>query len=126
MARRYDALIVGGGHNGLVAGCYLAKAGLSVLVLERREILGGACVTEELFPGFHISAASYTVGLLQPEVIEPRRTAGLAWIDVEPDIAVADGDGALGARIGRGTHAEGRFVELALHRIVVADEGDVL
>src|SRR5437762_7502987 len=70
MVRRYDAVIVGGGHNGLVAGCYLAKAGLSVLVLERREILGGACVTEELFPGFHISAASYTVGLLQPEVIE--------------------------------------------------------
>jgi phytoene dehydrogenase-like protein len=66
----YDAVVVGGGHNGLTAACYLAKAGLSVLVLERRDVLGGACVTEELFPGFHLNVASYTLGMLQPEVVE--------------------------------------------------------
>src|SRR5262245_6182056 len=70
MPPRYDAIIVGAGHNGLVTACYLARAGLSVLVLERRDVLGGACVTEELFPGFKISSASYTIGLLQPEVID--------------------------------------------------------
>ncbi|PYM63042.1 MAG: hypothetical protein DMD79_09635, partial [Candidatus Rokuibacteriota bacterium] len=68
--KRYDAVVVGGGHNGLTAACYLAKAGLSVLVLERRDVLGGACVTEELFPGFHLNVASYTLGMLQPEVVD--------------------------------------------------------
>jgi phytoene dehydrogenase-like protein len=66
----YDILIVGGGHNGLVAAAYLARAGQRVLVLERREILGGACVTEELFPGCRFSACSYICHLLQTQVIE--------------------------------------------------------
>lgn len=65
-----DVLILGGGHNGLVAAAYLAKAGLKVLLLERREILGGACVTEELFPGYRFSACSYLCYLLQNRVIE--------------------------------------------------------
>jgi phytoene dehydrogenase-like protein len=64
-----DALIVGGGHNGLVCACYLAGAGLRVEVLERRSVLGGAAVTEEFFPGFRNSTASYTVSLLHPKVI---------------------------------------------------------
>ena len=58
MAKRWDAIIVGGGHNGLVCAAYLAKAGKQVLVLERRHVLGGAAVSEELYPGFHFSVCS--------------------------------------------------------------------
>ena len=66
----FDAIVVGGGHNGLVAAAYLAKARLRVLVLERRAIVGGACVTEEIHPGFHVSTLAYTSGLLRPEIKE--------------------------------------------------------
>lgn len=66
----YDVIVVGGGHNGLVCACYLARAGQRVGVLERREVVGGAAVTEEFHPGFRNSAASYTVSLLHPKVIE--------------------------------------------------------
>ena len=65
---RYDAIIVGGGHNGLVTAAYLAKAGKRVLVLERRYQPGGACVTEELWPGYRVSVASYLSSLLSPKV----------------------------------------------------------
>ena len=65
----YDAIIIGGGHNGLVTAAYLARAGRKVLVLERRHILGGAAVTEEIFPGFKFSVCSYVVSLLRPEII---------------------------------------------------------
>src|SRR5215216_6932285 len=65
----YDAIVVGSGHNGLIAAGYLAKAGKSVLVLERREIIGGATVTEEPFPGYKLSTCSYVCNLLLPEVI---------------------------------------------------------
>ena len=69
MATSYDAVIIGGGHNGLTAAAYLAKAGKKVLVLERRHVLGGAAVTEEIFPGFRFSVFSYVVSLLRPEII---------------------------------------------------------
>jgi phytoene dehydrogenase-like protein len=64
-----DALIVGGGHNGLVTAAYLAKAGLHTTVLERREVLGGCSVTEELWPGYRVSTAAYLTSLLQERVV---------------------------------------------------------
>ena len=69
MAEKYDAIIVGGGHNGLTCGAYLARAGLKTLVLERRAVLGGAAVTEEVVPGFKFSVFSYLMSLLHPRVI---------------------------------------------------------
>jgi phytoene dehydrogenase-like protein len=66
---RFDVAIIGGGHNGLVCACYLAAAGLEVIVLERRNVVGGAAVTEEFHPGFSNSVASYTVSLLHPRII---------------------------------------------------------
>src|SRR6478609_2944997 len=72
---RYDAILIGAGHNGLVCATYLAKAGLKVLVLERRGVVGGAAVTEEFHPGFRNSVAAYTVSLLQPKVIRELRLA---------------------------------------------------
>src|SRR5581483_2676233 len=66
---RFNAIIVGAGHNGLVTATYLARAGLDVLVLERRHLVGGACVTEELFPGYRLSSCSYICHLLQEVVI---------------------------------------------------------
>ena len=71
-----DALIVGGGHNGLVCAFYLARAGLKVTVLERRGVVGGAAVTQEFHPGFRNSVAAYTVSLLNPKVIADMDLAG--------------------------------------------------
>ena len=66
---KFDVAIIGGGHNGLTTASYLARAGLSVIVLEKSSIVGGAAITEEFAPGFSNSVASYTVSLLNPKVI---------------------------------------------------------
>ncbi|HEX3178007.1 MAG TPA: NAD(P)/FAD-dependent oxidoreductase [Methylomirabilota bacterium] len=72
---RYDAVIVGAGHNGLVTAAYLARAGRRVLVLERRHVVGGACVTEEVFPGFKVSTAAYVSSLFRKEIVRDLRLA---------------------------------------------------
>ena len=71
--KKYDCVIIGGGHNGLVAAAYLAKSGKSVCVLERRHVLGGCAATEELWPGYRVSTAAYVVSLLLPEIIRDLR-----------------------------------------------------
>src|SRR5437899_12600298 len=73
MVPNYDAIIIGAGHNGLVTACYLARARWKVLVLERRYIVGGACVTEEIFPGFKVSTAAYVNSLFRKEIIRDLR-----------------------------------------------------
>jgi len=85
MSRSYDVIVVGGGHNGLTTAAYLAKAGRTVLVLERRHVLGGAAVSEEIYPGFTYSVCSYVVSLLRPEVIHELNLAqhGLQILPLE-------------------------------------------
>jgi phytoene dehydrogenase-like protein len=95
MAKPWDAIVVGGGHNGLVCAAYLAKAGRRVLVLERRHVLGGAAATEELYPGFHFSVCSYVVSLFRPHIIRELSLAehGLQMIPLECSfLPLPDGD----------------------------------
>jgi phytoene dehydrogenase-like protein len=91
----YDAIVIGGGHNGLTAAAYLAQAGLRILVLERREIVGGCCVTEEIAPGCRASTTSYIASMLRPEVIWDLKLAqhGLRMVPCDPAIQVAFPDG---------------------------------
>jgi len=95
-ARRYDAVIIGGGHNGLTAAAYLGQAGLRALVLERREVIGGCAVTEEIAPGCRVSTASYVASMLRPEIIRDLKLAshGLRMVPCEPSLQVPflDGD----------------------------------
>ena len=91
----YDAIVIGGGHNGLTAAAYLAQAGLSTLVLERRDIVGGCCVTEEIAPGCRCSTTSYIASMFRPEVIRDLKLAdfGLRMIPCDPAIQVPFPDG---------------------------------
>lgn len=93
----FDALVVGAGHNGLVAAAYLARGGMRTLVIERRERVGGCCVTEEIAPGCRASTTSYIASMLRPEVIRDLRLAahGLRMVPCDPALQVAFPDGTL-------------------------------
>src|SRR5689334_19105837 len=118
----YDAIVIGAGHNGLTAAAYLAIAGKKVLVLERRHVLGGAAVTEEIYPGFKYSVCSYVVSLLRPEVIReldlPRHDLEIIPLD---STFTPLPDGNYLARWG--DHARTRR-ELARHSIMDAEAYD--
>jgi phytoene dehydrogenase-like protein len=91
----YDAIVIGAGHNGLTAAAYLARAGWKTLVLERREIVGGCCVTEEIAPGCRASTTSYIASMLRPEVIRELRLGdyGLRMVPCDPGLQVPFPDG---------------------------------
>jgi phytoene dehydrogenase-like protein len=92
---RWDVIVVGAGHNGLTAGAVLARAGLATLVVERRDVAGGCCVTEEIAPGCRASTTSYIASMLRPEVIRELQLGrhGLRMIPCEPSVQVALDDG---------------------------------
>ena len=97
MPPSHDVIVIGGGHNGLVAATYLAKAGRRVLVLERRPIVGGAAVTEEFHPGFRAPTGATLAGLLRPEVVRDLALVsfGLERIPVDPEVVALGGDGRI-------------------------------
>ena len=131
-----DVVIIGGGHNGLVCACYLAKAGLSVRVLERWSIVGGAAVTEEFHPGFRNSTASYTVSLLAPEVIRdlrlkshgllfvPRPQANFLPLSERESLTIHNDDAATAREFARFSANDGRA--LAGFRAMVREVGDIV
>src|SRR5215510_7176845 len=123
---RWDVIVIGAGHNGLTAGALLARAGLATLVVERRGIVGGCCVTEEIAPGCRASTTSYIASMLRPEVIRELNLAqhGLRMIPCEPAVQVALDDGEVLAAWGNAdkTAAEiSRFSAADSRAFVAAD-----
>ncbi|MCP5096352.1 MAG: NAD(P)/FAD-dependent oxidoreductase [Chloroflexi bacterium] len=96
MSNQYDVIIIGAGHNGLVTAVYLSKAGRKVLVLEKRDIIGGAAATEEIFPGFKGNTGASDAGLFMPEIVSELKLAqhGLAFIENEPAVHALQAAGA--------------------------------
>jgi len=123
---KWDVVVVGAGHNGLVAGAMLARAGLATLVVERRDVIGGCCVTEEIAPGCRASTTSYIASMLRPEVIRELNLGqhGLRMIPCEPAVQVALDDGEVLAAWGNAdrTAAEiSRFSAADARAFVAAD-----
>jgi phytoene dehydrogenase-like protein len=123
---RWDVIVVGAGHNGLTAGAMLARAGLATLVVERRDVAGGCCVTEEIAPGCRASTTSYIASMLRPEVIRDLQLGrhGLRMIPCEPSVQVALDDGevlALWADAGRTAAEIGRFSPADARAFLAAD-----
>ncbi|MCF8474068.1 MAG: NAD(P)/FAD-dependent oxidoreductase [Emcibacter sp.] len=113
---KYDAIVIGAGHNGLTAAAYLGRAGLSTLVVERREIIGGCCVTEDVAPGCRVSATSYIASMLLPKVIDDLDLAsfGLRMVPCDPILAIPDKAGGVirwWADLGRTSDEIRRFSE---------------
>jgi phytoene dehydrogenase-like protein len=123
---KHDAIIIGGGHNGLVCAAYLARAGRKVLVLERREHIGGAAVTEEVFPGFRFSVFSYVVSLLRPEIIRelelPRH--GLHILPLESTLTPLREGGEAGHYLAQWNDHDQNRRELARHSLRDAEAYD--
>src|SRR5438309_1029235 len=124
--KRYDAIIVGGGHNGLACAAYLARAGRKVLVVERRERIGGAAMTEEVFPGFRFAVFSYVVSLLRPEIIRelelPRH--GLHILPLESTLTPLRPDGKAGDYLAQWSDHDQNRRELARHSVRDAEAYD--
>jgi phytoene dehydrogenase-like protein len=120
--KRYDVLIVGGGHNGLACAAYLARAGRKVLVLERRERVGGAAFTDEVFPGFRFSVFSYVVSLLRPEIIRELELArhGLHILPLESTVTPLEN----GDYLGQWSDHDQNRRELARHSLRDAEAYD--
>ena len=138
--QKYDAIVVGGGHNGLVNAAYLGKAGLKVALLERRPVVGGATITEEIYPGFKYLTGSYLISLLRPQVIRELELPkhGLEILPLESTVApLPDGNyfadaktlakiedgGQVAFRYAKGTNPNGSVNDIAG---IVSEKGNVL
>jgi phytoene dehydrogenase-like protein len=124
MTRQYDAVIIGGGHNGLVCAFYLARAGLKVRIFEARDTVGGAAVTEEFAPGFRNSVASYTVSLLQPKIIKDMKLADHGYRVIERPISnfLPQADGGY-LKLGGGLAAtQAEFARFSTHDAAIVPE----
>ena len=120
--RSYDAIVIGGGHNGLVNGAYLAKSGLRTLIIERRPIVGGAAITEELIPGFHFTTFSYALSLLRPDIIHELELTNHGFMPIQMPSMFAPMEN--GDYLLMGTDRNTNLKEIARHSKHDADAMD--
>jgi phytoene dehydrogenase-like protein len=111
--RRYDAIVIGGGHNGLVNGAYLARAGLSTLIIERRHLVGGAAITEELHPGFWFTTFSYALSLFRPDIVQELELTKHGFMPLLMPTTFAPGDDGDYLLLGQDHHQN--LHEIARH-----------